>query len=95
MPCTLAERNVLQQFSMAPNQQVRGDSAVINAGKIGVGIGIEPVMKKIVDPGSAKLFWRQADIVDNQQVDQATGWPGILIGRAALAGFRQQDTAFL
>jgi hypothetical protein len=83
----------LQQFAIASNQQMGRDPALIDVDKIGVDAGIELVVKKIVDPGSAELHWWKADIMDNQQVDYALRRPDILIGRAALTGLSQQDAA--
>ena len=93
MPCALAERDVLQQLAVAPNQQMRRDSALPDVDKKGVNVRIESVVKKIVNPGPAELFWWKADIMDNQQIDCAVRRPVILIGRAALTGFGQQDAA--
>ena len=67
MPGTIVKRNELHHVTIAPDQQVRGDPEIGNLTKIGVGVGIQAIGKKVADVRPAELTGRQADIVDHQQ----------------------------
>ena len=47
----------------------------------GMTIAIEPVQKQILNEGTAEFSRRQADIVNDQQVDCLTVWPVIVVRR--------------
>lgn len=66
MPGALIERDILNQLTIATYQYVAGYLQLVYLPEIGVGIGIEAIHKKILDPGTAELPWWQTDTMYHQ-----------------------------
>ncbi|CAK0767471.1 hypothetical protein CCP4SC76_4750017 [Gammaproteobacteria bacterium] len=81
VPGALEERYKLHHLAVTPDQQVRGDAQRGNDGKVGVRRGVQVIEKKGLDPGAAVLSRRQADVVNDQEVDRHARWSFTLIGR--------------
>lgn len=80
MPGTPVQRDELQHFTVPPYEQVCRDPEVGNFPEIGVLVGIDTVLEERLDLPSAKFPWRQADIVDHQEIDMGGLGPLIEIG---------------
>lgn len=79
MPGPLLTRDVLQQLAMTANEEVRGDTQAADGLEIRVGAGIELSKKEVVDPRSAEVARRQADIMNDQEVDLGPWWPWVVM----------------
>ncbi len=81
MPRAMIEGDELDDFTVAPDQRVRGDAHVLDLAKVGMPGSVEPIGEKIDNAGPAELPRRQADAVHHQQIDGRTGWAGVAVGR--------------
>ena len=81
MPCPFVERYVLDQTTIATNQQMAGYPQMMNILEKRMDRGVETVAKQMVYPWPAKLTRRQTDIVNDQKIHDAVYWPFVLIGR--------------
>ena len=61
------------------------DPQLMDSGKIGVSVRVEPPHKEIVDKGAAKLPRRQADAVHHQQGNIVRRGPFVVMGRGHTA----------
>ncbi len=91
MPSTPVERDILGHLPFSINQQVGGNPEIRDFMKEWMGSTIQGIGEKGVDVRSTKLTWRQADIMDNQQVDFTAGGSFIAVGgnNLAYAFFKQ------
>ncbi len=80
MPGTRGDRYELQQAAVAPNEEVRGNTQSLNAFVIGMFLRIELIGKQLFHTWSAKLVRRQADGVNDHEVDSTAIGPLIAIG---------------
>ena len=89
MPGALGERDVLDQFPVAADEEVTGELEPGDGSKVGMGPGVEAVLEEGVDPGAAELAWRQADPVNHQEVHLGIRRPFVPVGGGNLSGLRQ------
>lgn len=81
MPRAQGAGHELQQLAVAADQQVGRHAQVANRCVVGMRVRIEPIRKQIDNAGSAEFSWRQADTVDNEQLDRHAGRTLIAVGR--------------
>lgn len=67
MPGALVKGHELQQFAIAPYQQMRGNPQLMDFPEIGMLIRIQAIAKQLLDEFPAKLLRWQADAVNYQQ----------------------------
>lgn len=79
MPRTIQARNELDQMTIAPDEEVRGNPAVGNGGEVGMRRRVEAVGEEIGHGCSAKLARWQADGMDDEQAGSLARGPGIMI----------------
>ena len=80
VPGTPGAGNELDQFAVAPYQEVRGHPKALQLAEIGVGLRIEAVGEQGDDFRSAELARRQADGMDDNQPHRLSRWPLVAIG---------------
>lgn len=79
MPCAPVQRDKLQNFPFAFDQEMRRDPDALDFAKIRMSVRVEPVEEKILNPRAAELFRWQADIVNYQQVHRGSFRPIITV----------------
>lgn len=79
MPGAFVQGNKLQDLSVSSDQKVGRNPEMVDFLEIRVLRRVQPIEKKILDPWSAKLLWRQADIVNHQQIYRRVCRPIITI----------------
>jgi hypothetical protein len=79
MPGTSGTRDKLDQFAIAAYQEVAGNLEALNLAVVWVGTRVEPVGEKFDDAGAAKLARRQADVVNDQELDGRACRPVIAV----------------
>ena len=81
MPGPIIRRNKLDDLAIAADQEVRRYAQVAQLVEIRVRIAIESVGEKISDVGSAEFAGWQADIMDDEQIDDGAIGARIKVGR--------------
>lgn len=66
MPCAAQEWHILDQFTIASNQQMRRYLEMAKLGKRRVLCRIQTIGKQLVDTGTAEFSCRQTDAVDDE-----------------------------
>jgi hypothetical protein len=80
VPSPRGDIHELHQFAVASNEEMGGHRQASNLLEVGVGIPIELVGEQLFDLGATELARRQADGVDDDQVDQGAIWPRAKVG---------------
>ena len=81
MPCAMKAGYELKDLSVAPDKKMRGDFDAAQLCVIGVCFRIQRVGEQLRHFRTAKLVRRQADAMDDEQVDRRACRPGIVIRR--------------
>lgn len=79
MPGTSGTRDKLDQFAIAAYQEVAGNLEALNLAVVWVGTRVEAVGKQFDDAGATELARRQADVVNNQELDGRACRPVIAV----------------
>ncbi len=79
MPGTLAERHVLNDLAVAPNQHMRGNATRRNRREVRVRIRRQISREKPVDPGPAKIAGRQADPMNEDEIRRDAPRPWLVV----------------
>ena len=90
MPGALGAWNKLNQLAIAANKKVAGDFKIFDDFVVRMFARVELVGEELDHARPAKLIWRQADVVDDDQVDHAAFRPRVEIGRGDVARALQQ-----
>jgi hypothetical protein len=86
MPGALAQVDELDQFAVTADEQMGRDAHLGNLREIGMGRRVQPILEQGLDPGAAEFVRRQADVVDDQQVDGDSSGPFVAVRRRRLPG---------
>ena len=89
MPSAFVQIDILNQFAVAPDEQVGGDAQIRDGSEVGVDVRVEPILEQGVDPWPAEFARRQADAVDHQQVDVGALGTFVPVGGEDPPGTRQ------
>lgn len=84
MPGASLKRHKLNQLTITPNQQVRGNLHSFNLPEIGMGCAIKTIREERFNIGPTELARWQADSMDDDEFRLASLRTLILIGRRAL-----------
>jgi hypothetical protein len=79
VPGTSGAGNELDQFAIAPDQEVRRNSQAMYLAKVGMGRRVELVGEQGDNSSSTELAWWQADGVDDDQAHRLTQWSLVAI----------------
>lgn len=85
VPGTCRKRHELEQLAVPTNQYMRRYFEIANLVVIGVAIPVQLIAKQLFDSRSVKLAGRQADAVQDDEVDLDTVWPCVLVGAMTLS----------
>ena len=77
MPGAIRKGDELHEPAIASNQEMRGYLQMGNGAKAVVSMRVETIAEQTLDVRPTELTGRQADSVNDNQVDIAVGWPGI------------------
>ena len=86
MPGALCAGHKLDQFAIASDQEMRRYSEGADGRKIGMGAGVEGIGEQTQDIVAAELRRRQADRMDDDQLNGFAGRAVVVIGRDDAAG---------
>lgn len=86
MPGTVGKWHKLNKLAIATNQQMRRNLQTTNLTKVGMGVPVEAVREQLLDFGTAKLAWWQADAVNNEQFRVSSTRSFVLVRACTLPG---------
>ena len=84
VPGTMRESHELNQFTAAPNQQMRRDLETSNFIEVRMAVPVEGIRKQLFYFGTSELTWRQADAMHDEQFRDGIVRPLVVIGARAL-----------
>lgn len=90
MPGALGAGDELNQLAVAADEEVAGDFEIFDGFVVGMFARVEPVGEEIDHARPAELIRRQADVVDDDQLDRAALRARVEIGRGDVARALQQ-----
>ena len=79
MPGAPDTRDELDQLAISAYQEVTGNLEALNLAVVRVGTRVEMVGEQVDDAGTAELARRQADVVNDQQLDVRAARPVIAV----------------
>ena len=77
MPGAIRKGDELHEPAIASNQEMRRYPQMGNGAKAVVSMRVETIAEQTLHVRSTELTGRQADSVNDDQVDTTVGWPGI------------------
>ena len=80
MPRTIVATDKLPDFALSLYEKVRGDFQATNALKIRMGIPVQLVGEELLHFTAAVDTRRQADGMDNDQINVCLGWSRAKVG---------------
>jgi len=93
MPGPAGEGHELDQAAGPIDEQVSGDSQMLDLSEVGMQTGVEAILEEGCDVRPSELTGRQADAVYDDQVDRRSFGPGVVIGGGDLS--RVEESALL
>ena len=81
LQCPRSGNCELQKLAATANQEMRGHPQAAQLREIRMGLRIEATGEQALDRIAAEAPWRQADVMDDEQVDRRARGPLVLVGR--------------